>query len=71
MLTDEDYMTVYSFCVETVRNDTFADYYEEVCDEQTYRFLFYDEDGEEHVLYDGYIYQNDELNSILDIVYGN
>ena len=71
MLTDEDYMTVYSFCVETVRNDTFADYYEEVCDGQTYRFLYYDEEGVEHVLYDGYIYQNDELNSILDIVHGS
>ena len=71
MLTDEDYMTVYSFCVETVRNDTFADYYEEVCDGQTYRFVFYDEEGEEHVLYDGYIYQNDELSSIVDIVHGN
>ena len=71
LITDEDYSTVYSFCVETVRDNTFADYYEEVCDGQTYRFVFYDEEGEEHVLYDGYIYQNDELNSILDIVYGS
>lgn len=70
-LTDEDYMTVYDFCVETVRNDTFADYYEEVCDGQTYRFEFYDEEGEEHVLYDGYIYQNDELSAIVDIFYGS
>lgn len=71
MLTDEDYMTVYSFCVETVRDNTFADYYEEVCDGQTYRFVFYDEEGEEHVLYDGYIYQNAELSSIADILYGS
>ena len=71
LITDEDYSTVYSFCVETVRDNTFADYYEEVCDGQTYRFVFYDEEGEEHVLYDGYIYQNDELNSILDIVHGS
>ena len=70
-LNDEDYMTVYNFCIDTVRNDTFADYYEEVCDGQTYRFVFYDEEGEEHVLYDGYIYQNDELSSIVDIVYGS
>lgn len=70
-LSDEDYMTVYRFCVETVENDTFADYYEDVCDGQTYRFVFYDEEGEEHVLYDGYIYQNDELSSIVDIVYGS
>ena len=71
LITDEDYSTVYSFCVETVRDNTFADYYEEVCDGQTYRFVFYDEEGEEHVLYDGYIYQNAELSSIADILYGS
>lgn len=67
-LSDEDYMTVYRFCVETVENDTFADYYEDVCDGQTYRFVFYDEVGEPHVLYDGYIYENDELSSIVDMI---
>ena len=71
LITDEDYSTVYSFCVETVRDNTFADYYEEVCDGQTYRFVFYDEEGEKHVLYDGYIYQNDELSAIADIFYGS
>ena len=68
-LNDEDYMTVYNFCIDTVRNDTFADYYEEVCDGQTYSFVFYDVDGDQHVLYDGYIYENAELNSILDMFY--
>ena len=47
----------------------FADYYEEVCDGQTYSFVFYDVDGNQHVLYDGYIYENAELNSILDMFY--
>lgn len=68
-LNDEDYMTVYNFCIDTVRNDTFADYYEEVCDGQTYSFVFYDIDGNQHVLYDGYMYENAELNAILDMFY--
>lgn len=69
LITDEDYSTVYSFCVETVRDNTFADYYEEVCDGQTYRFVFYDEEGESHELYDGYIYDNAELSSVVDLFY--
>lgn len=68
-LNDEDYMTVYNFCIDTVRNDTFADYYEEVYDGQTYSFVFYDVDGDQHVLYDGYMYENAELNAILDMFY--
>jgi hypothetical protein len=68
-LNDEDYMTVYNFCIDTVRNDTFADYYEEVCDGQTYSFVFYDVDGDQHVLYDGCMYENAELNAILDMFY--
>ena len=68
-LQDEEYMTVYDFCIETVRNDTFADYHEDACDGATYRFVFYDEDGGSHVLYEGYIYQNEELNAIRGIFY--
>ena len=68
-LQDEEYMTIYNFCIETVRNDTFADYYEDVCDGQTYSFVFYDEEGVQHVLYDGYIYESAELNAILDMFY--
>ena len=69
-LSDEEYMTIYRFCVESVENNTFADYYEEVCDGVTYRFTFYDEDGEAHLIYDGYIYDNEELQSIVNI-FGN
>lgn len=69
-LSDEEYLTIYNFCVESVENDTFADYYENVCDGITYRFTFYDEDGNAHLIYDGYIYENAELNSIIDI-FGN
>lgn len=69
-LSDEEYLTIYNFCVESVENDTFADYYENVCDGITYRFTFYDEDGNAHLIYDGYIYENAELNSIIGI-FGN
>ena len=69
-LSDEEYLTIYNFCVESVENDTFADYYEDVCDGITYRFTFYDEDGNAHLIYDGYIYENAELNSIIGI-FGN
>ncbi|MBR5386970.1 MAG: hypothetical protein IK142_05235 [Clostridiales bacterium] len=69
-LSDEEYLTIYNFCVESVENDTFADYYEDACDGITYRFTFYDEDGNAHLIYDGYIYENAELNSIIGI-FGN
>ena len=69
-LSDEEYMWLYRFCTESVANDIFADYYEDVCDGVTYRFTFYDEDGNAHLIYDGYIYENEELQSVIDI-YGN
>ena len=68
-ISDDDYMTLYNFCVKSIKNDTFADYYEEVCDGQTYCFTFYDEEGEAHLIYDGYTYDNRELNAIMHIVY--
>ena len=69
-ISDEDYMALYRFCVESVENDTFAEYSEEYEDGVTYRFVFYDEEGTPHEIYDGYLYDNDELLSILDIVAG-
>ena len=69
-LSDEEYLTIYNFCIESVENDTFADYYEDACDGITYRFTFYDEDGNAHLIYDGYIYENAELYSIIEI-FGN
>ena len=67
-VSDEDYMTIYEFCIDAVENDTYADYYEDVCDGQTYRFVFTDEDGDAHVIYDGYIYDNRELNFVHDLI---
>ena len=69
-IDDDDYMDLYNFCVESVENDTFADYSELFEDGVTYRFVFYDEDGHSHLIYDGYIYNNEELLDIVDIVAG-
>ena len=69
-ISDEDYMDLYRFCTESVENDTFADYTEYYEDGVTYRFVFYDEDGDAHEIYDGYLYENDELRSVLSIVGG-
>ncbi len=67
-VTDEEYLTVYRFCIESITNNTYADYYEDVCDGDTYRFVFYDEDGNAHEIYDGYIYDNEELSSVVSII---
>ena len=68
MLSDEDYMRIYNFCVEAVAKNKFADYKENVDDGTTYRFTFYDENGEAHLIYDGYMYHNRELMTIRGIV---
>ncbi|MCR5594055.1 MAG: hypothetical protein K6F79_09955 [Saccharofermentans sp.] len=67
-VSDEDYMEIYEFCVDAVENDTYADYYEDVCDGQTYRFVFTDEDGDAHVIYDGYIYDNRALSDVDNLI---
>ena len=67
---NRDYIRIYRFCVNSLEDDTFADYYEDYCDGQTYRFTFYDEEGTPHVIYDGYTYENAELSAIIDLVFG-
>ena len=67
-MTDEDFKKVYNFCLDAYEKDKFADYSEEVCDGSTYSFTYYDETGEPHRLYSGYIYSNKELNDIIDTV---
>lgn len=68
-ISDEDYMTLYNFCVESIKNDTYEDYIEYYEDGITYSFTFYDEDGEEHVIYDGYIYECEELDDIANLIF--
>ena len=67
-MTDDDYLAIYNFCIESVEKDPFAGYSEDVCDGTTYCFIFYDEDGNPHQIYDGYIYENEQLRSIVDII---
>ena len=66
-LKDEDYKELYKFCTGNAKKSKFADYKEEVCDGETYSFTYYDLDGNPHLIYDGYCYQNKELQKILDI----
>ena len=69
-MSDEDYMELYEFCKTAIKTNKYAGYYEEVCDGQTYMFMYYDEDGNEQLIYDGYCYDNDDLDSIVDLVTG-
>ena len=63
-ISDEDYLFIYNFCVDAYENDRFADYSEDVCDGETYKFVFYDTDGVAHTLYSGYCYDNEALQEI-------
>ena len=67
-MSDEDFIKVYEFCLDAYENNTFADYKEDVCDGSTYTFIYYDESGEAHTLYSGYIYGNEELSGIVEII---
>ena len=67
-MSDEDYMKVYNFCVTSVAKNKFANYKENVDDGTTYSFTYYDTDGNEHLIYSGYCYQNKELKVIIDII---
>ena len=69
-MRDEDYMKIYEFCVEAAKTDKFAGYSEDVCDGVTYKFTYYDTDGEEFVVYDGYCYDNADLQDIVVLVEG-
>lgn len=63
-LSNEDYILIYNFCVDAYENDRFADYSEDVCDGETYKFVFYDTDGIAHELYSGCIDGNDALQAV-------
>ena len=63
-ISDGDYLKLYNFCVNSVERNTFENYSEDVCDGTTYRFTFYDKAGNPTVIYDGYCYNNEELQDI-------
>lgn len=67
-MPDDEYLKIYNFCEEAVAKNKFADYSEEVEDGRTYRFVYYDLNGDEHVIYDGYCYENKELLDIIGLI---
>ncbi len=67
-ITDQDLLTIYEFCLDAVENGTYEKYSEDVDDGSTYSFIFYDENSEPHMLYSGYIYDNQKLSEIVQII---
>lgn len=63
-ISDEDYLFIYNFCVDAYENDKFEGYSEDVCDGETYKFVFYDTDGVAHELYSGYCDDNEALQEV-------
>lgn len=64
-MTDAEYMKIYEFCVEASEKNKFEGYKENVCDGDTYTFIYYDTEGKEHEIYSGYCYENEELQDIM------
>ena len=69
-MSDEDFVSIYEFCIDCYEHDKYANYSEDVCDGTQYSFIYYDQDGQSHKLYSGYIYGNDELSRVVEIVSG-
>ena len=67
-MSDKDFLKIYNFCIYNADGSTFEGYKEDVCDGTSYSFIYYDTDGNEHVIYSGYCYQNEELRDIIDTV---
>ena len=67
-MPDDEYLKIYKFCVEAVEDNKFEGYDEDVCDGETYTFTFYDTEGKAHEIYDGYCYENDELQDIMNMI---
>lgn len=64
----DDILSLYSFCKNAYDNGTFDDYSETILDGSTYTYTFYDKDGSEHVIYDGYCYDNPELKGVRELI---
>ena len=67
-MSDEDFLTIYNFCLDCYETNKYADYKEDACDGTQYSFTFIDENGTRHLLYSGYIYGCEELTNILNTV---
>ena len=67
-MTHEDYLKIYYFSMDNLKNNRFSDYSEDVCDGDTYKFTYYDVNGNPTVIYEGYCYDNKELRDIMGII---
>lgn len=67
-MPDDEYIKIYNFCVEAAEKNKFAGYKEDVCDGETYTFTYYDTEGNAHVIYDGYCYNNKDLQDIMNLI---
>lgn len=67
-MSEEDYLFIYNFCVDAYENNTYAGTSENVMDGTTYRFVYYDEDGNSHELYDGVITNNETLTAVVETI---
>ncbi|MBO4243006.1 MAG: hypothetical protein J5883_06980 [Clostridiales bacterium] len=71
VISDEDYETLLNFCLETSRDNPFTDYSEVVDDGEEWAFWYYQPGSSSGTqFYYGYIYSNEELSAIADIVSG-
>jgi len=68
MMSDEDYLSIYEFCLDCAETNKYADYKEDACDGTQYSFTYYDVNGQKHNLYSGYIYGDHELNRVVEII---
>ena len=67
-MTDEEFLFIYEFCLDAYEKGLYKDYSEEVADGTTFTFVYYDENGGAHVLYDGYCYENKTLTKVREII---
>lgn len=67
-MPEDEYLKIYNFCVDAAAKNKFAGYKEQVCDGETYSFTYYDTEGTAHVLYNGYCYENKELQDIMKMI---
>lgn len=68
LMTDEDYLAVYEFCLDAVESGRYKDYQEEIDDGIIYSFTFYDENAVPHNFYTGAVYGDSDLNRIRNII---
>ena len=68
-LKDKDYEKLYEFSERCLKKDPFRNYSEDVCDGNTWFFdYYYSEDEKPFEIYDGYCYNQKELNEIIDMM---